>query len=134
MSSELRKKLLKYGITALIGVLMVFVTISSHGFAETATTTEKFRIISDAFSIPGVVFVMCGFLVMVSNGGFFNGISYAMNYAVRMLIPGMSKDVGRYSDYVEQRKGKKLSARHLFIVGAAFLFVAIVFVILFYIV
>ena len=73
MSKELKNNLLKYGITALIGALMTFTTLRSYHFAEAVTNAEKYRILSDAFTIPGVVLIMFGLLVMVSNGGFFNG-------------------------------------------------------------
>ena len=133
MSKNLRNNLLKYGITAMIGGLMACFTINSYGYGEASAGAERLRILSDAFTIPGVILIMCGFLVMVANGGFFNGISYAAGYAVRMLIPGASKDMGKYGDYVEQRsKRKKLSCGFLFVVGAVFLVISIVFIILYY--
>ena len=70
---------------------------------------------------------------MVSNGGFFNGMAYAFSYAARLLVPGVSKDVGRYGDFIERRARRgKTGYGFLIIVGAAFLAVAIVFLILFY--
>lgn len=133
MSREPHSRWMKYAITSLIGGLMAWFTISNYGYAEAASSAEKYRILSDAFSIPGVIFIMVAFLVMVSNGGFFHGISYAMSYAVRTLIPGMMhKNMERYGDYVEKRKDKRLSYGFLFVVGASFLLAAIVFLILFY--
>ena len=133
MSKELKSNLFKYGITALIGALMAFTTTQTHNLAEAATDAEKYRILSDAFTIPGVILIMVGLLVMVSNGGFFNGMAYAFSYAARLLVPGVSKDVGRYGDFIERRARRgKTGYGFLIIVGAAFLAVAIVFLILFY--
>ena len=133
MSKELKNNLLKYGITALVGALMAYTTTRSYNLAEAATDAERYRILSDAFTIPGVVLIMVGLLVMVSNGGFFNGMAYAFSYAARLLIPGVSKDVGRYGDFIERRAQRgKAGFGFLIIVGAVFLAVAIVFVFLFY--
>ena len=103
MSKELKNNLFKYGITTLIGAMMAFTTMKSYNLAEAATDMEKYRILSDAFTIPGVILIMVGLLVMVSNGGFFNGMAYAFSYAARLLVPGVSKDVGRYGDFIERR-------------------------------
>ena len=133
MSKNLRNNLLKYGITALVGGAMTWFTLWSYEYTAVVDPAEKLRLLSDALTIPGVILIMVGFLVMVANGGFFNGISYAFNYAVRMLIPGASKDVGKYKDYVERRsKAPKLGFSFLFVVGGVFLAVAIVLIILFY--
>ena len=133
MSKSLKNNLLKYGITVVIGGLMAYFITSSYGYGQAAAGAERLRILSDAFTVPGVMLIMCGFLVMVSNGGFFNGISYAAGYAIRLLIPGASKNMGKYGDYVEQRaKRKKLSYGFLFVVGAVYLVIAIVFIILYY--
>ena len=133
MSKNLRNNLLKYGIAALVGGAMTYFTLWSYEYTAVVDTAEKLRLLGDAFTIPGVILIMVGFLVMVANGGFFNGISYAFSYAVRMLIPGANKDVGKYSDYVERRsKTPKMSFSFLFVVGGVFLAVAVVFVVLFY--
>ncbi len=133
MSKGLRNNLLKYGITAVVGALMAYATMRSYGFADAATTADKLKILADAFTIPGVVLIMFACLVLVANGGFFNGISYAVSYAVRMLIPGANKDVGKYEDYVKRRSGKKkLKCCFLFWVGAVYLVIAILLIVLYY--
>lgn len=133
MSKELKNNLFKYGITTLIGAMMAFTTMKSYNLAEAATDMEKYRILSDAFTIPGVILIMVGLLVMVSNGGFFNGMAYAFSYAARLLVPGVSKDVGRYGDFIERRAQRgKTGFGFLIIVGAAFLAVAVVFLVLYY--
>ena len=134
MSRELRNGLLKYGFAALVGGLMAGFTITSHGYGEAAGTAERLRILSDAFTIPGVVLIMFGFLVLVANGGFFNGLSYIGSYAVKLLIPGMSKDMEKYGDYVERKRagGKRIKTGFLFIVGGVILLAAVVFTILYY--
>lgn len=130
-----RTILLKYGITTLIGALMAYATINLHGFSSAVTDVDKYRILADAFTIPGVVILLCGVLVAVANEGMFNGISYAMSYAIKMLIPGQAANRHeKYGDYVErkQAKGGVRGYGFLFIVGGVFLAIAVVFIALFY--
>ncbi len=126
--------LLKYGITAAVGGLMTWSVLSLHGYAEAATDAERYRILADAFTIPGVVLMLCWVLVWISNEGAFEGISYAFSYAFRMLIPGGSKNPERYSDYVLRRreKGRLRGVGFLFFTGAVFFLIALVFIALFY--
>ena len=134
-SKRLRNILLKYGITIFVGALMAYAVIELHGYATAATAAERYMILSNAFTIPGVILIMCWALVFVANEGAFEGISYAVTYAIKFLIPGTgSNKQERYSGYVERRrsKGKTKGFGFLFFVGAAFLVVAIVFIVLFY--
>lgn len=134
MKKRVLSILLKYGITVLIGFAMVMAVLDFHGFAEAASQVERYRILSDAFTIPGVILLMCGLLVFIANEGAFEGISYAVTYAVKMLIPGSSKEHERYGDYLERRreKGKAHGYGFLFITGGAFFLTAVLFILLFY--
>lgn len=134
-SNRLKNVLLKYGIALFVGALMAYAVIELHGYAAAATAAERYLVLANAFTIPGVILIMCWALVFVANEGAFEGISYAVTYAVKLLIPGTgSNRQERYSDYVERRraKGKAKGYGFLFFVGAAFLVAAIVFTVLFY--
>lgn len=113
---------------------MVLLTLYLHGFSELTDTAERFRLLADAFTIPGVIMVMVGFLVMVANVGFFHGISYVVTFAIKMLIPGPNKGRERYGDYVERKRkqGKVKGYGFLFITGLIFVLIAVIFTVLFY--
>ncbi len=134
MSSKWKGILLKYGITALIGALMVAFVMNSYGFSEAETLLDKVLILANAFSIPGVCIFMFGFLVLAANDGFFDGISYAASYAIKSLIPGAAAGKQeKYADYVERKRGKgKTKAGFIFIVGLFYLVIAIGFTVAFY--
>lgn len=130
-----RTTILKYGITTFIGALMAYATISLHGFSLAVTDAEKYRILADAFTIPGVVIFLCGVLVAVSNEGIFEGVTYALSYAIKMLIPGQGANRHeKYGDYIERKraKGGIKGYGFLFVVGGVFLVIAVVFITLFY--
>jgi len=126
--------LLKYGITTLVGALIVWAVIDFHGYAEAISDAERYRILSDAFTIPGITLMLCWLLVYVANEGAFEGISYAVSYAIKMLIPGGARTHEKFSDYVVRKResGKVRGTGFLFFTGAAFFLVALVFIALFY--
>lgn len=126
--------LLKYGITAFIGGLMVYGVISFHGLSSAQTNVEIYRILADAFTIPGVVILLCGVLVAIANEGAFEGLSYVASYAIKMLIPGTGKQHEKFGEYVERRreKGGVKGYGFLFVTGGIFMVIAIVFIALFY--
>lgn len=130
------KNLLKYGITAAIGLLMVTLTVDLHGYAAADSTQEKIRILADAFTIPGVVILLIGVLVRISNEGMFDGLLYVFSYAAKILIPGADKTHERYVDYVARKreKGPAKGFGFLFVVGGIFLAVSVVFTVLFFLV
>ena len=134
MSKKLKNTLLKYGITILIGAVMVWLVIRGYGYAEATTAAQRYRILSDAFTIPGVIFMLCALLVLVSNKGAFEGISYIFGYAFQTFVPGAGKKHEKYGDYVERKrqKGGVKGFGFLFFTGLAFLLVSIVFIVLFY--
>lgn len=127
-------RLLKYGITFVIGAFMAWATIELHGYSEAASALERYRILADAFTIPGVVLMLCYVLVAVANEGAFLGISYALSYTVKMLIPGAGKNHERFGDYAARKteRGKIRGFGFLFFVGAAYFVVALIFIALFY--
>lgn len=125
--------LLKYGITTLVGGLLTWLTLDLHGFSSTMPKLQQYRLLCDAFTIPGVILVMVGFLVMIANAGNFLGLGYAVKHAVKMLIPFGNKKDERYYDYYQRKQqGKITGYGFIFVTGVLFMAVAMVFFTLFY--
>lgn len=136
MNSDLKTNLIKYGICVAFALLMAWIYFSlrldSMEEFSALDLTERFVLLSDAFTIPGGILLMSGALVALSNKGALDGVGYAMRLMVRMLIPGMGRKQERYGDYVERKKDKKLSGYgFLFISGGFFLLIGIVFMVLY---
>ena len=133
--SRLKTNILKYGISAAIALALAYVFISLRVDFENPGDTalvEWYRIICDAFTIPGLTFLMVGCLVSLSNQGALDGIGYAATVAFRMLI-GAGAKMERYKEYLERRRANRLSGYgFLYIVGAACMAIAGIFMILFY--
>ncbi len=132
MSKKVKARLLKYGITIGIGLLMAYAYVATRDLGS-LELVDKYRVLCDAFTIPGVIMVMAGAIVWVANEGALDGLGYILTNGLAMLIPGKSGGTERYADYVERkRKNRVKGYGFLFICGAIFLVVTFVFMALFY--
>ena len=125
--------LLRYGITMVIGALLVWLVLDRYHFADMTSNVDRFRLLADAFTIPGVVFTMIGLLVQIARFGAFEGLGYMGSWLRKRLIPLGSTKQEPYLDYVlRKRQEKKASGFFLILCGLVFLAVAVVFMVLFY--
>jgi hypothetical protein len=132
VSRNAKVNLLKYGITIAASAAIAWFYISQRDF-ENQSLMERYRILCDAFTMPGVLLVMFGFLLAISNDGFFIGLAYCADVTIKSLTPGGRLKIKKYFDFVQERKGKKVMGfGFLFVVGGVCLAAAIVFMILFY--
>ena len=134
MKDEKKSGIIKYAVTALIGGLIAFAAFALRNFGAAENTAEKYRILCDSFSFPGVLLIMTAALIALSNEGAFVGISYVFSYTLRRLIPGMGIRQETYAEYLERKTGKDRIKGYGFIlhVGLAYFALALVFLVLFY--
>lgn len=131
MSRELRSVLLKYGITAALAALCVWAFIASHDYAN-AGGLERWKILCDAFTVPGLIFTSFGGLLWASGEGAFNGVSWIMTNLFKTLVPGLAGTKEAYGDYIARKHGGKITGFGFILhVGLVFLAVAAVFLVLF---
>jgi hypothetical protein len=136
--SEVRRKLLtKYGITIGICGLMIWSVISIRtselGAFSQLSTLLRYRVLCDAFTVPGMLLIMSGLLMFVANEGALDGLSYLGHYLKNMFIPGSRNKTKRYFDYVEGKREKRVKGfGFLFVVGGVCMLIALVFLGLFY--
>ena len=130
-----RKIILRYSITIAAAGLMSLLVLYLHSFWDATTLEQKYKILADAFTIPGVVLVMFAALIWVSSTGFFDGLTYAFTCFGGMLIPFFrkGKEHQTYYDYKMSMKDKKAKGySFLFFVGILFVAISVVFIALFY--
>ena len=130
MSNRAKILLTKYGCCAAFVALLAYAYISMRDFAG-AELWEKLVMICDALTIPGSLLVLAGAMIWVSNMGALDGLSYAITWTIKSLIPGgrVSKDES-YADYVERKRENPVRGYgFLFIAGGITMAVAIVFLI-----
>ena len=133
MSKRAKIGLIKYGSCAVFVAAMAAFYISQRDFAGGALV-DRYLILCDAFTIPGLMLLLVGCLIWVSNMGALDGIAYAINFCVRSLNPGARHGMDeKFGDYVARKREKRLKGYgFLFISGGVTMAVAIVFMILFY--
>ena len=132
MSKRAKINLTKYGSAVLAVALLVVSYLQTNPIAG-KPLVDQYRILSDAFSIPGLLLIFAGLLIWVSNAGALDAISYCLSTAITALIPGR-RVLGfeKYGDYKERKSGKAIKGYgFLFVVGAAATAVSIVFVFLY---
>lgn len=132
MSEERKAKLLKYGIciAACTALSLFYIFVRDFPQQELA---QKYRILCDAFTVPGLLALLVGGLLAVVNEGALDGIGYACGTAFKALLPGGRLRTEKYYDYVQRKRAKRIKGYgFLFVVGGIWMAVALVFMVLFY--
>lgn len=132
MKKQIVTLLRKYISCALVvgGLVWLFLSLRDY---EGASQADRYRMLCDAFTIPGVILIMVGALVWVSTQGALDGITYCVRFAIFSLIPGkrLERDE-KYAEYVERKSSNRMKGYgFLFISGAITMAVAFVFMFLF---
>ncbi len=135
MSSPLKKNLTKYAIGSAIALLMAYAFVALRVDFENPGETalvDWYLILCDAFTVPGLLYLMFGAFMSLSNAGAMDGLGYVTGNALKMLIPGV-KNFERYKEYLERRRENRVRGYgFLYGIGFACMAVSGVFMVLFY--
>ncbi len=132
MSKQIKVLLIKYGSCAVFVGLLAYAYIALRDFAG-AELVDQYRMLCDAFTVPGILLLMFGAMIWSLNTGALDGITYAVTFAFRSLIPGGRYRDEKYADYVERQREKRVKGYgFLLISGGAAMAVALIFMALFY--
>lgn len=134
MKPETVTKIIKYAVTAALGGLIAWGVLALRDYTGAEPPAEKYRMLCDAFTFPGVLLMLSAALVALSNEGAFLGLGYVFGVALKGLI-GLGGRQERYADYVERKteKGRAKGYGFMFFVGLGYFLLAILFLVLFYI-
>lgn len=128
------KIFIKYAACVIPAALVSLLVLDTHEYALAASDVERYRILTDAFTIPGVILIMVAALVFISNLGGFDGLGYSLKVAIKRLLPffGAAPDE-KYIDYVERKRASRIKGYHFILFsGIAFLAAALFFMYKFY--
>lgn len=131
MSDLVKTRLLKYGITGgICAVVAVAYTLAQD--ITNLPLVDVYRVLCDAFSIPGLLLLFGGVMVWLSNEGAMDGIGFVLSRAIHLLIPTGALKHEKYGDYVARKRGKNAQGYgFLLIVGTVCLAIALVFLALY---
>ncbi len=132
---DAKKSVVKYLVTIGISFAasLFIMWLRDIGAADTLAT--QYKILADAFTVPGVILVCFSGIMWVASDGFFDSLGYAFSRVGGMFIPFLRSKHETYYDY-KQRKGEKRDEKgnsfwYLFFVGIGFILVSVVFVVLY---
>ena len=83
----------RYAVTAALAALTAAGHLWLHDWSNALPAEERYHILCDAFTVPGLMLVLITALVALSNEGSFDALGYAVRYTVRRLIPGAASDI-----------------------------------------
>lgn len=130
---NIRKSLLRYLITTAAAGAVTVLILYLQGFFGLTSQVDRYRVLADAFTIPGVILVMVTALIWISSEGMFDGLAYAFGRVGSRLIPFFFKS-WQHETYYDYKQCKSEDRPHgysfLFFVGLAFVTIAVVFVFL----
>jgi hypothetical protein len=95
----------------------------------------RYKVLADAFTVPGMIMVCVSALLWISKDGFFDGISYSLKRLAHSLVPfKRNQNDEKYYDYKIRMREKRISSGFgfIFFTGLGFLAIATVFIALFY--
>jgi hypothetical protein len=133
VSKKATVRLIKYGSCALL-VAIYAVGHALSNQIETLKPVDQYRILCDAFTVPGMLLLMFGLMSWLASQGAMDGILFCMKALGRYLIPGRRlEERETYGDFVVQRREKKHGGYgFLLISGLVTMAVSTVFLILYY--
>ena len=133
MNNNFKQTIIKYAICVGISAVITLAVLFIKGFFILTDIAQKYRYLSDAFVIPGVLFMAFAGLVFVSDEGTFDGVGFAFKKALRVILPFIGLSDESYADYRERKhkKGKTKGYSCMFFTGLVFFLVGVVFMLLF---
>lgn len=124
----------EYVITTAIAFAFGIVTALSRGIFQEEEIDMVITIISDAFFIPGVLLLCVGIIVYASNEGLFLAISYGFKVIGRTFTAKKDEKLinEEYHEYYARQIQKKAKCKHFLIVGAVFVAISLLFVVIYF--
>ncbi len=131
MRKTIGKAWVKCLVTGIIGLALAYAYVSPR-WAYALTDEERYHVLCDAFSLPGIFMVLIGLMCLMGNLGALDTISYAFHHLLHTFIPATGKRKS-YLEYVEDRRENRMRGYgFLFIVGGIFLAVGFIMLFLYY--
>jgi hypothetical protein len=126
------KKIWPYLITPIICVAFSLSILLINDAFNQNSLIEWMGNLSDAFFVPGLLVVCFGALVVSTNGGTFDMLTFGVIKLFDLFKKNINKS--KYRDFYEYRQHqqeKKKEYNHFLIVGGVFTVVGIVFLIIY---
>ena len=125
------KKIKSYLITFGIGLTLVLLIVLFKDIFHAKDAIKVFHILSDAFFVPGVLIAGFGLLVLASNGGTFD----VLTYGIIRFFTFFKKDLRvKHKTFYEYRTAQQENPRkflYLVLTGLAFIVFSVIFLLIY---
>jgi hypothetical protein len=133
MNDNLKPVIRKYLFTILPAIAASALILLINNFGAAEGLQERYRLLANAFTTPGIILIMMGILVLVSREGTFDMLGYGVTKAFYRFSQRSDRAFESFYDYKQRQiKKERGSILHLFVVGAVFTLVATVFTVLYH--
>ena len=121
-----------FSITVVSLAISIYIMFDKALFSQT-DIAQIYKILCDAFFVPGILFACFGVMLGISNEGFFDIFAYSMHLFVDNFTKSKNfrAQYETYFDYTRRDREKNTNMKFVFHVGLAFLVIAIIFNLLF---
>lgn len=130
----MKDKIIRYSVTMGVGLgLALIVSFSKQLYWQT-DVVKIMRCLCDCFTVPGLLFILFGLLVVCSNGGTFDMLGFGCKKFISLFKSEKKRQENKqnFYEYRQQKQKKKRSFWYLIICGAVYLVIGIIFLIIFY--
>lgn len=124
------RKYKDYVFTTAAAFLVSVLIALSRGIFRENEMDEVLTILSDAFFIPGVLFIGTGLIIYASNEGLFLSVLYGFKAIGRTITAKKDEKLmeEKYHEYYARQMEKKSKWKHFVMVGIAFVVISFLFV------
>lgn len=126
----MKRKIINYSAAAGIGVLLFFLVAFIQKLFWQSSQEEIFKILCDCFTVPGLVLVFVGLLVVCSNGGTFDMLGFGVKKFFGLFKKESDKQT--FYEYRQNKLANRRSFWYLLVVGGVFVAAAVIFLILYH--
>ena len=126
-------KVRKYGILIFILILFSFAVLAIKNTWYLDDAKDIIGDISDAFTVPGIMFIGAALLVVCSNGGAFDMMVYGVKSALSTMFKKDIKD-RKYQNFGDYRIAKAQNPapyKHLLICGTVYFLIGVIFFVIY---
>lgn len=123
------KTIYKYLITGGIGLLIAFAVAVSKNIFFANELVDVIEILIDSFFVPGILLFCFGLLVLATNGGTFDMLTYGMARFISLFRKDHN-DVKfkTFHEYTLAKHEENRPFGYLVIVGLIFIIISIIFI------
>ncbi|MFI3252507.1 MAG: DUF3899 domain-containing protein [bacterium] len=126
------QRFVKYIITAICGITIMFILFILRSTFVQSDSQIIMKDVTDAFCSAGMLLLCSGALVFVSNQGIFNMFTYSFKRFTSIFRSDETKKMNKlYYEYNRDQLASPSPMLHLFIIGALFLAIGLIFLLIY---